>query len=312
MDVLTDLFNEMYLSGEVVARFDVTAPWGIAMPSQAGIFHAIDEGECWVRMASDGELFKASAGDVVVFPQGAAHDMADSPSSITRPLQDALCGRAEDSFVCPYGGGEGPQTTFICGIFHFREGGHHAFHSLLPPVLHVRGDEGETAQWLGLTLRRLSEEAAAAHPGAHTLINRLTDMIFIEGVRAWLKDQAGGSEGWLRALDDPVLSEALAHIHRDPGRQWTIASLAREVGLSRSAFAAQFTRLIGEPPLRYITIWRMQLARNWLRGTDMSLSQIAERLGYSSEDAFKRAFKREVGEAPGGYRRQARSDTGAA
>lgn len=312
MDVLTNLFDEMYLSGEVVARFDLTAPWGITMPPQDGIFHAIDQGECWIRAASDGQLFKVAAGDLVVFPEGAAHDLVDAPSSLARPLQEALCGRAENSFVCPYGGGVGSKTTLICGVFHFRDGEYHAFHSLLPPVLHVRGGEGEMTQWLRLTLRRLSEEAAVASPGAYTLISRLTDMIFIEGVRAWLKTQAGETAGWLRALNDPVIGRALGHIHDEPGRQWTIASLATEVGLSRSAFAGHFTRLVGQPPLRYLTSWRMQLARNWLRGTSMGLWEVADRLGYSSEDAFKRAFKREVGEPPWSYRRHARAGTDAA
>ena len=309
MDVLTDLLNEMYLSGEVVARFDLTAPWGITMPPRGGIFHAIEQGDCWVRLAPDGQLFRVSADDLIIFPEGAAHDIVDAPSSLAIPLQEALCGLGKDSLICPVGGpgGSGPQTRLICGVFHFRDGGFHAFRSILPPVLHIRGDQRETTRWLQMALRRLSEEAAAASPGAYTVINRLTDILFIEGVRAWLKSEAAEGAGWLRALNDPAVGEALGRIHGDPGRQWTIASLAAEVGLSRSAFAAHFTRLVGEAPLQYITGWRMQLARNWLAGTSMSLGEVAERLGYESDDAFKRAFRREVGVAPGSYRRETRA-----
>jgi len=262
MDVLTDVLNEMYLSGDVVARFDLTAPWGISMPPRGGIFHAIDEGDCWVRLAPDGELFQVSPGDLVIFPEGASHDMVDAPSSLAITLQEALCGLEKDSLVCPVGdpGGSGPKTTIVCGVFNFRDVGFHAFRSILPPVLHIRGDQGENTQWLQMILKRLSDESAAATPGALTVISRLTDILFIEGVRVWLKSEAAEGAGWLRALNDPVVCEALGRIHGDPGQQWTVASLAAEVGLSRSAFAAHFTRLVGEAPLRYVTCWRMQLA----------------------------------------------------
>jgi AraC-like DNA-binding protein len=303
MDVLTNLCNEMYLSGEVVARFDLAGQWGITMPPHSGIFHAIAEGECWVRLAPNGELFQASAGDLIIFPEGGAHDMVDAPASLSVPLQEALCGQIPDSLICPVGSGE-PPCTFVCGVFHFRDGGYHAFRTLLPPVLHVRGSQGETSQWLQMTLNRLCEESDATSPGAYTIISRLTDVLFIEGIRTWLSSQPSEGAGWFGALNDPVVGEPLGLIHGDPGRQWTIASLATEIGLSRSAFAAHFTRLVGEPPLKYITSWRMQLARNWLRGTNMGLSEIVDRLGYSSEDAFKRAFKREVGIPPGTYRRE--------
>lgn len=301
-DVLADLFDEMYLSGEVVARFELTSPWGITMPSRGGIFHAIDEGECWMRTAPDGELFRAMPGDLIVFPQGAAHDVVDDPASLARPLDEALCGLEEESYRCRWGGSGRAETTFICGVFHFREGGHQAFGSLLPPVLHVRA--GNETDWFRLTLRRLSEETATAAPGALALVNRLTDMIFIEGIRAWLSSEPGEEAGWLRALNDPVVAGALACMHKEPGRPWTIASLAAEVGLSRSALSERFTRLVGRPPLEYLTTWRMQLSKRLLRQTNEGLGAIAERLSYSSEDAFKRAFKREVGIAPGAYRRR--------
>jgi len=309
MDVLTDLLNEMYLSGEVVARFDLTAPWGINMPPHGGIFHAIDQGDCWVRLAPDGELFRVSAGDLVIFPEGASHDLVDAPSSLAIPLQDALCGLEPNSLVCPVGdpGGSGPKTRVVCGIFHFKDSGFHALRSMLPPVLHIRGDQGENSQWLQMTVHRLSEETAATTPGAYTIMSRMTDILFIEGIRVWLKSEEAQTTGWLRVLNDPVVGRALELIHGEPGRTWTVASLAAEVGLSRSAFAAHFTTLMGVAPLRYITCWRMQLASNWLRANGLGIREIAERLGYASEDAFNRAFRREVGVAPGAYRRQSQA-----
>ena len=146
MDALASLLDEMYLSGEVVSRFDLTAPWGITMPAKGGIFHAIDEGDCWVRLAPDGQLVRVAAGDLIIFPEGAAHDIVDSPPSLSIPLEEALCGREQNSFVCRMGDprGSGPETRFVCGVFHFRDGGFQAFRSMLPPVLHIRGDRGGT------------------------------------------------------------------------------------------------------------------------------------------------------------------------
>ena len=306
MDVLTNVLSEMYLSGEVVSRFELTAPWGITMPPVDGIFHAVDRGHCWLRTEGDDELVHVAAGDLIIFPRGAAHDIVDAPTSLAMPLEEVLCEKGPDSFITRHGG-EGQPTTFVCGVFHFRDDGFEAFRSLLPPVLHVRSDAGVASQWLQTTLTFLSLEASTASPGTDAVLSRLTDILFIQGVRAWLDSQADTAKGWFGALKDPVVGEALAQIHRAPERQWTVASLAAEVGLSRSAFAVRFTNLVGEPPLEYVTRWRMQLAGKWLRGSDTILSGIAERLGYSSEDTFKRAFKREVGVAPGYYRRKSRS-----
>jgi AraC-like DNA-binding protein len=308
MDALTPFLNEMYLSGEVVARFDLTSPWGIRMPSKGGIFHAIDEGHCWVRLAPDGNLVEASAGDLIIFSKGDTHDIFDDPSSATMPLQEALCTQEDGSLVCPGGGGGTPHTSFICGVFHFRPGGRYEFSSLLPPMLHIRSPSATMTDWIRLTVDRLREETAMSAPGASTVVSRLTDILFIEGIRAWLNTQDGETAGWLGALTDPIISRALTLMHGDPGRHWSVEQLAAEVGLSRSAFYTRFTGLVGEPPLRWLTHWRMQLATNWLRGTEMGIGDIADGLGYSSEEAFKRAFKRELGVPPGSYRRAAASE----
>jgi len=278
MDILTDVFDEMYLSGQVVARFDLAAPWGIRLPPKEGIFHVIVQGDCWVRLAPDDRLVKVSAGDLIIFPEGGDHDVVDSPTSPTITLEDALSQQENESLICPLGEKDS-QYTFICGVFHFRDGNYHAFRNMLPPMLHIRGSEAGPTKWLQLALMRLSEETAAIAPGSSTMISRLTDILFIEGVREWLKSESGETTGWLNALNDLVVRETLECIHGDPAQQWTVASLAAQVGFSRSAFAAHFTRLVGTPPLRYVTSWRMQLARSWLRTSNMSVAEIAERLG---------------------------------
>jgi AraC-like DNA-binding protein len=310
MDVLGTLFDEMYLSGEVVARFDLSGDWGITMPPRGGIFHAVDKGECWVRVEVDGSLFQVSEGDLLIFPEGAAHDILYSPSSTAVTLQQALVGQSEDSFLCTIRG-PGPRNiraSFICGVFHFRDGGFHAFRSMLPPVLMIRGGK-DPGNWVRASLKRLSDEAASITPGAHTVISRLTDILLIEGVRHWLHSETGDSLGLLRGLHDPATSAALECIHSHPERPWTVESLADEVSLSRSSFAAHFAGVMGMPPLQYVTGWRMQLAKNWLHGSSLGLAEISERLGYASEDAFKRAFRREVGVPPGTYRKESRGQT---
>ena len=212
----------------------------------------------------------------------------------------------EDSLILHHGGGGAP-TTVICGVFHYQDGGDHALLSLLPPLIHIKGDQGQAVPWLDFTLKFMGSEAGASLPGADTIIGRLTDILFIHAVRAWLVSHGEVNGGWLTALNDSQIGSALGHIHRLPGKPWTVESLASNVGMSRSAFSARFSMLVGEPPLRYLTRWRMRLASSWLHDTDLSLADIAERLGYQSEDPFKRAFKREIGTAPGGYRRRDRT-----
>ena len=165
----------------------------------------------------------------------------------------------------------------------------------------------QAVPWLDFTLKFIGSEAGSPLPGSDRIVGLLTDIIFVHTVRAWIMGQADSAPGWLTALRDSAVGAALGHVHRAPGRRWTVESLGAEVGMSRSAFAARFSALVGEPPLRYITRWRMRLASTWLRESGMSLAEIAGRLNYQSEDPFKRAFKREIGTAPGAYRRRARA-----
>ena len=195
----------------------------------------------------------------------------------------------------------------ICGVFHLQDGGDHALFSLLPSLIHIKGEQGRAVEWLDTTLKFMSSEIGAARPGSDTIVGRLTDILFIQSVRAWIDSQGNGGCGWLTALNDPQIGAALGQIHRVPGQPWSVEALADRVGMSRSAFSARFSSLLGEPPIRYVTRWRMRLASNWLRDTDISLTAISERLGYDSDGSFERAFKREVGVAPGAYRRRVRT-----
>ncbi len=242
----------------------------------------------------------------MVFPKGLEHEIVDAPQSLSLPFEDVICSREQDSLLLYHGGG-GTPTTIICGVFNFQEGRDHALLSLLPPMIHIKGDEGHAVRWLDTTLKFMATEAASSRPGAETIVDRLTDILFVQAIRTWIDSHSEDTRGWLAALSDPQISIALRHIHGSPGQRWTVASLAAVVGLSRSAFSARFASLVGNPPLQYLTAWRMRLAANWLTDTDLSISEISDRVSYQSEDPFNRAFRRHVGVSPGRYRRHPRA-----
>jgi AraC-like DNA-binding protein len=200
-------------------------------------------------------------------------------------------------------GGGGAQTLMTCGSFQFENGDHNPLLSLLPPLLHIPGGRARLTEWLEPTLRMLAHEARHPRHGSETLISRLIDIIFVQAVRAWVEDQPHDQGGWLGALRDQQIGAALGLIHREPHRDWSVAELAREVAMSRSIFAARFNSLVGAPPLTYLTRWRLRQAARMLAEERLSVGETALRVGYESEAAFSKAFKREFGQPPMAYRR---------
>lgn len=190
------------------------------------------------------------------------------------------------------------------GVVRFDHAAAQYLIALLPLVLHIDSWDGDTDGWLQSTLRLISREASALRPGGETVITRLADVLIVQAIRSWLDSAPEASRGWLGALRDEQIGRALvAIIHRQPEREWSVAALARKVGMSRSAFAARFTGLVGESAMRYLTRWRMQLARSRIQETPEPLSVIAARFNYQSEAAFCRTFKRIFGVPPGSFRR---------
>lgn len=201
------------------------------------------------------------------------------------------------------GGGEGAETRLVCGSFRFERRDAHPLLELLPPLIHLRPAEAPAAEWLEATLRFLAWETREAKPGTETIVSRLTDVVFVQVLRAWIEALPEGRGGWLGALRDRQVGAALALVHRAPERDFTNASLAAAVGMSRSRFAARFSALVGEPPLAYVSRWRLETAAGLLRDGALSLGEVAERVGYDSEAAFSKAFRRRFGSPPGAYRR---------
>jgi AraC family transcriptional regulator, alkane utilization regulator len=304
MDVLTDVLQTVRARAACSGRIEAGAPWGIEFEEgEDARFHVVLEGRLWLR-TGDGEVLELSRGDLVAIPHGDAHALVDSPTSSTRPIGEVLCQRRERAALGV--GGDGPRASFWSGRIEFEDRRGNPLLSVLPRVMVLRGELARSVHWLEPTLAILSCESASGRPGAQTVVSRLADVIFIQIVRGHLATLGREGTGWLAALADAQVGAALSLVHQSPEQNWTVQELAQRVAMSRSAFAARFTRMVGEPPLHYVTRWRMQKAASLLRDGQSTIAQIAEAVGYDSEAAFSKAFKRALGAAPGAYRRAAR------
>jgi AraC-like DNA-binding protein len=305
-DVLTTVMDAVRLRSRVFCRSELKAPWGMALKrSDYAHFHVIERGGAWLRIEGE-EPVALAGGDLVVVPHGTGHTLTDSLGTTARPLSE-MAGRhgSEGGCLVMRGGGEGPETRLVCGSFRFERRQAHPLVELLPPLIHLRPAETPAAEWLEATLRFLAWETREARPGTETIVSRLTDVLFVQVLRAWIESLPEGQGGWMGALRDRQVGAALALVHRAPERGWTNASLAEAVGMSRSRFAARFAALVGEPPLAYVSRWRLETAAGLLQDGALSLGEVAASVGYESEAAFSKAFRRRFGTPPGAYRRRA-------
>ena len=315
VDALSDILKSVQLKGALYYRSELSAPWGMAVPqTDAAQFHVIRRGRCYLRGHQPGKPpVLLESGDLIVLTNGQPHELADSRSSSARPLSEILriASREHNDCQAPliYGGG-GAVTTLICGYFAFTSGHAHPLLSVLPPVIHIKGDGGRPLRWLDAILELLAEEMRTRRPGADIVMNRLVETMLIQVMRTYLTASETLSASWFAGLKDPHIGQALGIIHRNPETTWNIDTLASSVGMSRSGFAIRFKTLTGEPPMQYLTRWRMEVAASHLRKGELSIGQIADRVGYRAEAAFSRVFKKMWGISPGAYRRNPRATTG--
>jgi AraC-like DNA-binding protein len=292
---------DLRVRGTFHCRVEATAPWGLEMPALDGCmsFHVVTDGRCLLEV--DGATHHLRAGDLALVPHGRGHLLRSGPGVRIAGRADRLPQEAlGEHFTVMRLGGGGAPTGLVCGVVEPERPGVTHLLDLLPPVLHVEGDDAARAGWLPVLLGLLADEARHARPGAEAVVTRLADVVVIQAVRGWL-DSGGTGPGWLRALRDPQVGRAVAQVHRAPEEAWTLERLARVARMSRSAFAARFTELAGEPAMHYVTRWRMHLATVALaQGT--TAGELARRLGYESEAAFSRAYKRVTGVPPGAVR----------
>ncbi|AUY52633.1 AraC family transcriptional regulator [Streptomyces sp. CB01881] len=303
MDVLADVLSATKIGGTVTARVHAAGPWGIEFPHlPSAVFHHVSRGSCWLRLPGAGPL-PLTAGDLVLLPAGTGHVMAGDPTGPTVRFEDVTRAQRSGPGTPIDFPGPGPRTSLVCGGYRFDT---HASHPLLtlPPVLLLRADPSARRHDLTETLRMLTAELADPAPGSQTITDRLVDVLFVHVLRQWeaSRDAPDRGAGWWAALRDAEVAAAISLIHEGPGRAWTVDALAREVGVSRATLSRRFTRLVGEPPLAYLTRWRLEIAARRLRDTKDSVTRIANSVGYTSEFAFSRAFTRHRGTPPSRYR----------
>lgn len=303
-DPLGEALHLLRLNGTFYCRSELKAPWGVELPPFEGrmMFHVVTAGECWLEIEGE-EPHLLQQGSLALVPHGNGHIVRSRTSEQTLPLFDIPVERVSDRYEIMRHGGDGELTHLTCGLVRFDHVAGQQLIALLPKILQIDTREEEEGSWLQSTLRFIAREARELRPGGETVITHLADILIIQAIRSWLDSAPDANRGWLAALRDKQIGRALAAIHRQPQKEWSVASLAREVGMSRSGFSARFTQLVGDSAMRYLTRWRMQLARAQLAEGTAPLSQLADRLGYQSEAAFCRAFKREFGVSPGSFRR---------
>ncbi len=308
MDVLSAVLHELRLESASYRWLELGDPFRIGFdqpPPDAGLptlrgVHIIARGECEL-VISDGTVHRIGTGDLVVLPRGDPHVLR-SVHADRGPLVSGfeLSMRSDGNRL--RAGGPGAETVVVCGAFVVHEPEHPALRGL-PQYLHVPGDCGHAPPWLAPIVDALSAEAFEPGPGSDVVMSRLSDALVTRALRHHVESVE--QPGWLHGLQDPFVAPALAAMHDNLERHWTVRTLARAAGLSRAAFAARFADRVGEPPMRYLLRLRMQRAKTLLRDQRATVAAVATRVGYSSEAAFAAAFRREVGAAPGAHRRGA-------
>jgi AraC-like DNA-binding protein len=316
MDVLSEALSSVRMTGAIFYYAECTAPWGFAVPPLHRVahvlapgterlvpYHLVAEGEALVRFEGTESDIALQAGDVVIIPHGDAHTVSNgSPSTLIDSAASLGKYLGGDVRTMRLGGG-GEMTTFVCGYFGCERHADALFLAGLPQVIKINMRGDATGQWLENSIRYLVAEADRGRAGQKVLLSKMAEALFIQTLRIYMERLPPEQTGWLAGARDPVVGGCLAMLHRQPYRRWRLAELAEKVGASKSVVAERFAQLIGEGPLTYLARWRLQLAARLLQTTRKTILQVASEVGYESEPAFNRAFKREFALPPAKYRK---------
>lgn len=332
MDALSDVLRVVQLSGAVYLNAEFTAPWCLVGKAESDLcaaylpranrvisYHLITRGSCWARLEEDDDDEQApiqvSAGDLLVVPQGERHlmgsNLALKPTPSAQVLSEHVAMQPGEVMHLRYGGG-GASTGMVCGFLVCDEGQSNSLLASLPRIFKVNLGEGREQVWLATALGFAAAEAAEPKAGSATVLAKLSELLFVEAVRRYIDTLPDNEKGWLAAVRDRYVGRALSRLHAQPAHPWTVEELASHAGLSRSSLAQRFTNLLGLPPMQYLARLRLHLAARLMRGDSKPLVELASRVGYDSEAAFSRAFKREFGLPPASWRtRQAQQASSA-
>jgi AraC-like DNA-binding protein len=320
MDALSDVLRVVRLGGAVYLNAEFTAPWCLFGQADAPLcaaflpqservvsFHLITEGNCWARLADDSNLaISVAAGELLVVPQGEAHifgSTLDLPPEEAAPLLASQLEKTPGQVMKLQYGGNGPRTLIVCGFLACDDALSNPLLSSLPRIFKVDMRNDPHSAWLESSVRFAADEAAQWRAGSALVLARLSELLFVEAVRRCIDALPADRTGWLAGVRDRFVGPALSMLHAQPAHAWTVDELARSVGLSRSALAQRFTDLLGMPPIQYLARWRLQVAAQELLIGSKPLAAVAEQVGYDSEAAFSRAFKRELGQSPDTWRK---------
>ena len=320
MDLLSVILRDVRLESVVLSFADFHAPWGFAKDPVGGApFHIVTEGRAFLEIDRF-DAVELIAGDLLIVPKGIAHALVSEPGGPRVPFYDLLRASEAEPDRSPSNpvrrlgrwraGGDGPRARVVNGVFRFPGSRPNHLIRALPEVMVVRGRLRQGPAWLDGIIGQIVEEAAREEPGFQAIIERFADIIFVQAVRASIAADPAIGPNWLRGLRDGHIARALALIHADPSRRWTVAALAREAGLSRSVFSNRFRTTVGSTVMDYVGETRMDLAEALLAGSQKPLTEIALDVGYDSEISFSRAFRRWADTPPGQYRRNARAAAG--
>lgn len=316
MDVLSDVLRVVRLDGALFFNGEFSSPWCFRSSESAAItsslsphaghliiFHFLTEGRAYAKL-EDGTREELTAGDIVVFPHGDAHFLGNGPP--VKPVDSFKTfgpNLTEGVKVARFGGG-GELTKFVCGFLACEPRMSQVFLAGLPPILKVHVINEPSGQWLENSIRFSVAQMSGANDGTGVVLAKLSEVLFVETLRRYINTLAPDQIGWLAGARDPFIGQALALMHKTPAHPWTVEDLARRVGLSRTRFAERFNHFLGEPPMAYLARWRVKLGAELLQSTADSVAEVAANVGYGSEAAFNRAFKRELDCPPAQFRRQ--------
>jgi AraC-like DNA-binding protein len=336
-DTLSDLLRAVRLRGAVFYHIDGAPPWVAEAPHAREIipaimpgadhmieFHGLVKGSCWAAVAGESPI-RLEAGDVVLFPQGDPHVMSSAPG-LRAPSVDATIYYSPRPPQLPYSlsmrdaeittarlDGDGrDQATLVCGFLGLDARPFNPLLAALPRILRVPGSTLGAESWVTTFLRAVVAESSARRPGGEAVLERMSEMLFVEVLRRHIDSLPAEQTGWLAGMRDAAVGRALSLMHEKPGEAWTLERLGENAGLSRSSLHERFVHFIGQPPIQYLAQWRMQVASRLLRDTDAKVVQVAIEVGYESEAAFSRAFKRVAGVSPGAWRKGKRVGAGPA
>lgn len=306
MDILSDILQTLKLRGTVYFHASFHAPWGMKIPKgEFANFHIVTDGDCWMKLAQDKQPIRVGQGDVLIFPRGDNHILCDDPRVEAVNATDLLNSprQAEDAKGIAFGGEGAKTSSLICGHFEYdRECPHPLFESL-DACIHIKASEEVDTRWITQASQLAASLTGNDQPGNDAVVDRLAEALFIQALVAHVNTM-NDADSFLVAVQDQNIGQALKLMHGDIAHDWTLSELANACYMSRSVFAERFKKLVGEPPMVYLARWRMLKAREMLTNTQLTICDISEAVGYQSEFAFSKAFKKIVGDTPGALRRE--------